>query len=70
MSPTVEALLRRAEQMAVRDAAHCRRWYRRTGMAPWQVRHYGDRRNWPDAVSLLRTNGPGPYADWLPYCPH
>jgi hypothetical protein len=61
MSPTLLAALQGAERCMRRDVAHCRRWYRRTGMTTAQVRYYGDRRNWPDACQLVRLDGAGPY---------
>lgn len=61
MSPTLLALLQRAERMTRADVAHSRRWYRRTGMSESQVRHYGARLAWPDACQLVRSNGAGPY---------
>lgn len=55
------AVLQSAERMAQRDAAFCRRWYRRTGMTRRQVAYHGDRRCWPDACQMVRLNGAGPY---------
>jgi hypothetical protein len=62
MSASLLAILLRAERQAQRDAAFSRRWYRRTGMTPFQIRYYGDRRNWPDACQLVSLNGTGPYS--------
>lgn len=67
MSPALLAILRRAELQSVRDASFARRWYRKTGMTPAQVHHYGARCAWPTAFELVRINGAGPY---LPPAPH
>jgi hypothetical protein len=61
VSPTLLQVLRSAELTTQRDAANARRWYRRTGMSPSEVRHYGARCAWPTAVELVRRNGAGPY---------
>jgi hypothetical protein len=67
VSPSLLAVLLRAERMVRMDVAHSRRWYRRTGMTEAQVRYYGARCAWPDACQLVRLNGVGPYVDRLPY---
>lgn len=66
MSTTLLAVLRRAELQSVRDASFARRWYRKTGMTPAQVRHYGARCAWPTAFELVRINGAGPYLPTAP----
>jgi hypothetical protein len=70
VSPFLLRALLRAERQAQADAAFQRRWYRRTGMTPAQVRYYGARRNWLDACQLVRLNGVGPYVDRLPHPQH
>lgn len=67
VSPLLLRVLLRAERQFQRDVAHSRRWYRRTGMTEAQVRYYGARCAWPDAVSLVRLNGVGPYMERLPH---
>jgi hypothetical protein len=67
VSASLLRVLLRAESQGARDAAFCRRWYRRTGMPASQVAYYGARANWPDACQLVRVNGAGPYADHLPH---
>lgn len=61
MSPTLLAILQRAERQAQWDAAFQRRWYRRTGMNERAVRYHGDRRCWPDACQMVKINGAGPF---------
>lgn len=61
MSASALARLLAAERLTRRDAACCRRWYRKSGMPEFQVRYYSARCAWPDALTLVRTNGAGPY---------
>jgi hypothetical protein len=62
MSPTLLAILQRAERMTRWDIDGCKRDYRKTGMTEAQIRYYGARCAWPDACQLVRLNGTGPYS--------
>lgn len=62
MSPSLLALLTRAEQRAQRDAAAYRRAYMSYhGATRRQAAHYGARNAWPDAVQLVRRDGAETY---------
>jgi hypothetical protein len=54
VSPSLLAVLLRAERMVRMDVAHSRRWYRRTGMTEAQVRYYGARCAWPASHGARR----------------
>jgi hypothetical protein len=62
MSPSLLAHLQSAERMIRRDISLCRHGYRKTGMTRAQIAYYGARCAWPDALWLVKTNGPGPYS--------